>query len=186
MPVALVVFGDESHFDQKGTLKTMPLMFTLSFFNQKARNDVRFWRIIGYIPNLGYGATTKEDSRLIHTKTPATHKLQNEHNCIAAVLEPLVDISKRGGIRVTVKGKPVTAKVWIHFFIGDMSGNNRWLGHFNSGANIQHPYRDCACEIEDMEDPNPTCIYLTRDDYHHHIAHRSTLEGSLPENAPPP
>jgi hypothetical protein len=178
MPVALVVFGDESHFDQKGTLKTMPLMFTLSFFNQKARNDVRFWRIIGYIPNLGYGATTKEDSRLIHTKTPATHKLQNEHNCIAAVLEPLVDISKRGGIRVTVKGKPVTAKVWIHFFIGDTSGNNRWLGHFNSGANIQHPYRDCACEIEDMEDPNPTCIYLTRDDYHHHIAHRSTLEGS--------
>ena len=135
MPIALVVFGDESHFDLKGTLKTMPLMFTLSLFNQKARNDVRFWRIMGYIPNLGYGGSTKEDTRLIHSKTPAAHKLQNEHNCIAAVLEPLVNISQRGGIRVTIKGKPVIAKVWIHLFIGDTSGHNRWLGHFNSGAN---------------------------------------------------
>ena len=36
MPIALLVFGDESHFDSKGTLKTMPLMFTLSLFNQRA------------------------------------------------------------------------------------------------------------------------------------------------------
>jgi hypothetical protein len=42
MPIALIVFGDKSHFDSKGTLKTMPLMFTLSLFNQKARNDIRF------------------------------------------------------------------------------------------------------------------------------------------------
>ena len=178
LPVALVVFADESHFDQKGTLKTMPMMFTLSLFNQKARNDVRFWRIMGYIPNLGYGATTKEDQRPINTKTPATHKLQNEHNCIAAILEPLVQISKRGGIRMTVKGYPVTAKVWIHFFIGDTSGNNRWLGHFNSGANIQRPYRDCACDIDDMDNANPTCTYLTRGDYHGHISLRSCLEGT--------
>ena len=177
-PVALVVFADESHFDQKGTLKTMPMMFTLSLFNQKSRNDVRFWRIMGYIPNLGYGATTKELQRPINTKTPATHKLQNEHNCISAILEPLVQISKRGGISMTVKGYPVTAKVWIHFFIGDTSGNNRWLGHFNSGANIQRPYRDCACDIDDMDNANPTCTYLKRHDYHGHISLRSCLEGT--------
>ena len=177
-PVALVVFADESHFDQKGTLKTMPMMFTLSLFNQKSRNDVRFWRIMGYIPNLGYGATTKEHQRPINTKTPATHKLQNEHNCISAILEPLVQISKRGGISMTVKGYPVTAKVWIHFFIGDTSGNNRWLGHFNSGANIQRPYRDCACDIDDMDNANPTCTYLKRHDYHGHISLRSCLEGT--------
>ena len=102
MPIALVVFGDESYFNLDGTLKTMPLMFTLSLFNQKAGNDVRFWRIMGYIPNLGYGGGTKEDTRLIHSKTPASHKLQNEHNCIVTVLAPLVNISKHGGIRVTV------------------------------------------------------------------------------------
>lgn len=176
MPVGLIVFGDESHFDSKGTLKTMPLMFTLSLFNQRARNDVRFWRPMAYIPNLGYGAATKEDSRLLHTKTPATYRLQNEHNCLAAALTPLVDISRRGGIRVTIKSKPVIVKVWIHFFMGDTSGHNRWLGHFNSGANIQRPYRDCKCSIDDMDNSDPTCIYLKRDDYHQHILMRSSLE----------
>jgi hypothetical protein len=39
MPISLVVFGDVLHFDSKGTLKVMPLMFTLSLFNQKARNE---------------------------------------------------------------------------------------------------------------------------------------------------
>ena len=176
MPVGLIVFGDESHFDSKGTLKTMPLMFTLSLFNQRARNDVPFWRPMAYIPNLGYGAATKEDSRLLHTKTPATYRLQNEHNCLAAALTPLVDISRRGGIRVTIKSKPVIVKVWIHFFMGDTSGHNRWLGHFNSGANIQRPYRDCKCSIDDMDNSDPTCIYLNRDDYHQHILIRSSLE----------
>jgi hypothetical protein len=176
MPIGLIVFGDESHFDSKGTLKTMPLMFTLSLFNQRARNDVRFWRPMAYIPNLGYGAATKEDSRLLHTKTPATYRLQNEHNCLAAALTPLVDISRRGGIRVTIKSKPVIVKVWIHFFMGDTSGHNRWLGHFNSGANIQRPYRDCKCSIDDMDNSDPTCIYLKRDDYHQHILMRSSLE----------
>ncbi len=150
MPVALVVFGDESYFDLKGTLKIMPLMFTLSHFNRKGKNDVGSWRPIGYMTNLGYGAPTKEDTKLLHTKTPATFKLKNEHNCIAAALVPLVKISKRGGIRVTVKLKPVIAKVWIHFFMGDTSGHDWWLGHFNSDANIQQPCCDCKCRIDDI------------------------------------
>jgi hypothetical protein len=147
MPVAFVVFGDELHFDSKGTLKVMLMMFSLSLFNQRARNDVRFWRPIGYIPNLGYGAPTKEDNKLFHTKTPACFKLKNKHNCIAAALAPLVKISKRGSTCVTVKSKPVIAKVWIHFFMGDTSGHIRWLGHFSSVANIQCPYHDCKCRI---------------------------------------
>jgi hypothetical protein len=85
-------------------------------------------------------------------------------------------MSKRGGICVTVQSKPVIAKVWIHFFMGDASGHNWWLGHFNSGANIQQPYCDCKCGIDDMNNLDPTCIYLTRDDYHQHIALHSTLD----------
>jgi hypothetical protein len=79
---------------------------------------------MAYIPNLGYGATMKEDNRLLHTKTPATYRLQNEHNCLAAAISPLVEISSRGGIRVTIKSKPVIAKVWIHLFMGDTLGRN--------------------------------------------------------------
>ncbi len=43
MPLALVIHGDESHLDLKGPLKTVPITFTLSCFNQKARNCEEFW-----------------------------------------------------------------------------------------------------------------------------------------------
>jgi hypothetical protein len=109
--------------------------------------------------------------------------LQNEHNCIAAALAPNIKILKHGGIRVTVKSKPVIAKVGIYFFMGDTSGHNRWLGHFNSGAKIQWPYRDCKCRIDDMNNLNPTCIYLTIEDYHQHIAQGSTLQDKINLNA---
>ncbi len=62
---------------------------------------------MAYIPNIGYGAPTKEDTKLLHTMTPATFKLHNKHNCIAAALAPLFELAKRGGIRVTVQSKPV-------------------------------------------------------------------------------
>ncbi len=31
---------------------------------------------------------------------------------------------------MAVMGKEVKVKVWIHFFIGDTEGNNKWLGHY--------------------------------------------------------
>ncbi len=55
MPVALIVFGDKSHADLLGTLSLTLIIFTLTLFNQSARNNTRFWRPIGYIPNLSHG-----------------------------------------------------------------------------------------------------------------------------------
>jgi hypothetical protein len=42
IPLPLVIFGDESHLDLKGSLKTLPIMFTLSCFNQKAKSCKEF------------------------------------------------------------------------------------------------------------------------------------------------
>ena len=39
MPVGLIVFGDKSHTDLQGTLSLTPIIFTLTLFNQTARND---------------------------------------------------------------------------------------------------------------------------------------------------
>jgi hypothetical protein len=102
VPIALVIFANESHFDSKGTLKTLPIMFTLSCFNQKARNNVRFWRPLAYIPNLGYGTLTSKDTGNVDSKTPSTFNSQTEHNCIKAALAPLFDITKQGSICVIV------------------------------------------------------------------------------------
>jgi hypothetical protein len=55
MPVGLIVYGDKSHTNLGGTLALTPIIFTLTLFNWTSRNNTRFWRPIGYIPNLSYG-----------------------------------------------------------------------------------------------------------------------------------
>lgn len=156
MPIALVIFGDKSHFDLHGALATTPIIFTLSCFNEKARNHPDFWRPLAYIPNLSYGKVAKEES---------VDNLQDEHSCIRTALGKLREIHRRGGIALTVKGKPVIGKVWIHYIIGDCSGNNRWAGHYNNSGELKRPYRDCHCCYQNMNNANPFCRYITLEEY---------------------
>ena len=123
MPIALIVFGDKSHTDLHGTLSVTPLTFTLTCFNRAARNNNDFWRPLGYIPNLTYGKN-KADKR------QTTDKVQDEHRCLSAVLDSIKEIHRNGGFYATVMGRAVKLKVWIHYFIGDTEGNNKFLGHF--------------------------------------------------------
>ncbi len=39
-------------------------------------------------------------------------------------------MSNEGGFDLVVLGHNVRVKVWIHYFIGDMEGNNNWLGQY--------------------------------------------------------
>ncbi len=55
-------------------------------------------------------------------------------------------------------------KVWIHYFIGDIKGNNKWLGQYpGNREGVRHPYHDCKCQFHDLSNPNPNCINLTMD-----------------------
>jgi hypothetical protein len=78
MPIALIVFGDKSHTDLHGSLSLTPIIFTLSLFNRNVRNNHKFWRPIGYIPNLSYGKGVAD-------KTPTRDKIQDEHMCFSTV-----------------------------------------------------------------------------------------------------
>jgi len=155
MPIAMIIFMDKSHFDRHGALSVTPLCFTLSCFNQSARNRVDFWRPWLYIPNLTYGTPT----------TDAAVSIQDEHNCIAVAMKELVSISEKGGIPIKLEGKQVVGKPWIHTIIGDTVGDNRVAGHYNSGApGVARPWRECKCSFEDMADPDPQCDFVTRSD----------------------
>ncbi len=56
-------------------------------------------------------------------------------------------------------------KIWIHYFIGDTEGNNKWLGQYwENRDGVKCPYRDCKCPFEDLKNTNPTCVYITLDD----------------------
>ncbi len=53
MPIASVIFGDkQSHLDFHGSLLTLPIIFTLTFFNQESRNKEEFWHPLAFLPNL--------------------------------------------------------------------------------------------------------------------------------------
>ena len=63
-------------------------------------------------------------------------------------------------------GRMVHIKPFIHFFIGDTEGHNKWLGHYNSSRpGVSRPYRDCHCTFKDLLHPNPMCEYTTAIEY---------------------
>jgi hypothetical protein len=71
--------------------------------------------------------------------------------------------NKENGFQcVVLLGHTVRVKVWIHFFIGDTEGNNKWLGQYpGNREGVRQPYRDCKCQSHDLSNPNPNCTYLT-------------------------
>ena len=157
MPIALIIFGDKSHTDLHGSLSLTPIIFTLTFFNQSARNTTNFWRPLAYIPNLSYGKN-KADKR------PTSEKIQDEHICLSVAFGSIKDIHRSGGFYATVMGRAVKIKVWIHYFIGDTEGFNKWLGHYpGNKKQISRPYRDCHCGYDELKNPNPSCVYATLD-----------------------
>ena len=170
MPVALIVFGDKSHTDLHGTLALTPVIFTLTLFNRTARNNTKFWRPFGYMPNLSHNRGAA-DRRL--TKD----KIQDEHFCLSVLFGSLRDIHKAGGFELTVLGRRVHIKVWIHFFIGDTEGNNKWLGQYpGNREGVQQPYRDCKCSFDCLQLSNPSCSYVNLVDIRAGNRHRRNDE----------
>ena len=115
-------------------------------------------RPLAYILNLTY-RKGKADP------TESINKIRNEHKCLALAFQPLVDMNKsKRGLKTCVKGSCVSGRAWIHFFIGDTEGSNKWPGHYNGSGKLKRPYRDCQCSFEKMCHINPRCRYITLDD----------------------
>jgi len=157
MPIALIIFGDKSHTDVHGALALTTIIFTLTLFYITLRNNSKFWRPLAYIPNLGYGKNKAD-------KTSTKDKVQNEHECLSVAFKSIRQIHQEGGFLASVLGREVNIKVWVHFFIGNTEGNNKWLGHYPGARQVNRPYRDCQCDFNNMSNPNPTCpmcVYTT-------------------------
>jgi len=95
-----------------------PIIFTLTLFNRSSRNNVKFWRPLAYIPNLGYGKNKAD-------KTSTKDKVQNEHESLSIALQSIRRINRNEGFRASVLGREVNIKIWINYFIGHTEGNNK-------------------------------------------------------------
>jgi hypothetical protein len=156
MPIALVIFADKSHLDLHGSLSALPILFILAYFNQESRNKEEIWQPLAFLLNLSYGALSTKNS-----KKPSHQGYQDEHDCLHAAFSSLQRLHCNGGMAMTVMGRPVVGKVWIHFCVGNSHGNNHWLGHFNGSGNLNHPYRDYNCQMWYMGKPTANCQYIT-------------------------
>ena len=92
-------------------------------------------------------------------------EIQDEHTCLSCIFESLRNITKDDGFSLKVLGKNVHLKVWIHYFIGDTEGHNKWLGQYpGNREGVKRPYRDCKCTYNSLSDTNLTCDYITYKD----------------------
>ena len=99
--------------------------------------------------------------RRARKKTESIDSLIDEHCCLAAILESIKKVHRKGGIPFEIGEERRMGKVWIHVIIGDTAGNNRWLAHYNSSGSMHRPYRDCRCGYLAMSHSNPQCVYIT-------------------------
>ncbi len=135
-----------------------PIIFTLTLFNRTSHSNTRFWRPIGYIPNLSYGKGGADQRK-------TSDKLQDKHTCLSCIFESLRKTTREGGFNLAVLGQNVHVKVWIHYFIGDTEENNQSLGQYSGNREgVQRPYQDCKYIFDNLNHTNPTCIYLTLED----------------------
>ena len=104
MPLGLVLFGDKSHFDLHGALATTPISFTLSIFNQSARNKPEFWMPLAYIPNLNFEkfAEQGDDS--------SRNSLIDEHRCLEVALASLRKLHRKSSLDTVVLKKKARSK----------------------------------------------------------------------------
>ena len=147
-PLPLVAFYDKTHVDVFGSLSCSRLIVWPAFFNKDCRRQQAYSRVLGYVPNLGYGKGKTN-------RQPSTVKLQDEHNCLRQVTKQLIFIMQKGGIHTTIMGRKVRVMPWLHIITGDNSGHNDLVGHYNGGGKTGHPFRDCKCPFHDLDDPDP-------------------------------
>ncbi len=84
---------------------------------------------------------------------------------LSCIIESLHKITREDGFNLVVLGQNVHVKVWIHYFIDDNEGNNKWLGQYSGNhEGIQWPYRDCKCTFDNSNKTNPICVYPTLED----------------------
>ena len=85
---------------------------------------------IGLVPNLSHG----KGSRTNFNPSDTANQLQLECYCLSVILEDIIDIHTRGGVKSRIFEKEKKLILWFHLIIGDIQGyNNLAVAYQNSG-----------------------------------------------------
>ncbi len=88
--VPIVMYLDGTAIDSKGHIEICPVSFTTSLFNEKARRDVKAWRLMGYVPDLNRGRSGAMNSFTNASAEEKGRTTRNFHKVMDVMMAGLV------------------------------------------------------------------------------------------------
>ncbi len=173
--VPIVMYLDGTAIDSKGHIEICPVSFTTSRFNEKARRDVKAWRLMGYVPDLNRGRSGAMNSFANASAEEKGRTTRNFHKVMDVMMAGLVkgqagldDCLKRVPLKLGDRWFVVEVVCPLLFVINDGKQSDqlccRVNGHHSS---ILRHHRLCDCLYEELDSPEVLCKFLSTDTINH-------------------
>jgi hypothetical protein len=173
--VPIIMYLDGTAIDSKGHIEICPVSFTTSLFTEKARRDVRAWRLLGYVPDLNRGRSGAMNSFANASSEDKGRTTRNFHK----VMDVMMAGWAKGQAGLDDRLKQVPLKLGNRWFVVEVvcpllfvindgkQGDQlccRVNGHHSS--TLRH-HRSCDCLYEDLDSPEVVCRFLSTDTINH-------------------
>ena len=109
VPVPIIIGYDKANLSRQGDLALAPLIFTFGFFKSRWRHKSKYWRNLGYMPNLAVG---------VNKCASADEKAIDHHLCLREILKEMEDVCSRGGFKTRIKGETVVLNFLCSLLLG--------------------------------------------------------------------
>ena len=149
--IPIILFIDKTHTDTHGRLLLEPILMTLGIFNQETRNRPEAWRVLGFITDY-----------LPEKKTKTETKLQDYHNIIKIILDPLRKLQNEQPMVWKFDGKAKKLIVPILFIAGDTEGADKGCCRYQTRGIINYLCRICNIHKNDIDNPFYSKAKLTK------------------------
>jgi hypothetical protein len=137
----IILFMDKTHTDTHGRLMLEPIMMTLAIFNRKTRLNPNAWRTLGYITDY-----------TVDKNTSSEIKLQDYHNIIEIILEPLKNLQQHP-IAWVFEGEIKQLICPILYVTGDTEGADKACCRYQTRGVINYLCRLCNIHKDDIDNP---------------------------------
>jgi hypothetical protein len=158
----LIFYVDRTHIDSKSRFNLEPVNFTLGIFKQSKRTQVRFWRTLGFLPDI-----PEED---VHNPAKGC-KTRNYHTMLKHILQGALDLQKDPSrldnfpLRIGNHVHHVNLRIPVAFVISDTQGADKLCGRYISyNDSIQRLHRSCRCTPMEASDHNHVCEWVEMED----------------------
>ena len=178
--VPIIMYLDGTVIDSKGHIDICPVSFTTSLFSEKARRDVKFWRLLGYCPDLHRGRSGAMNSfdRIGEGKGRIT---RNFHQVMDTLMAGLA--KAQAGLDSRLKQVPL--KICGRWFVVELvcpllfvindgkQGDQLCCRLMSHHSSVFRHHRSCDCLYNDLDNPDFQCTFLSTDEVNHVSQHGS-------------